>query len=160
MNYKILSKANIDEFGHTNECHVIVTDKNMVDRLIHGDLFDFRVTGRTKEVASKFLSEEIAVKAIKRTLEKKRVEVEHWMNDRTTPTMCVSCTFKDQIGYGFVKGTSFNKKYPMYECTIVLKLGYNGAEFEVKTAYPEPSYKIKGTIEEDKRMFASKRRRS
>lgn len=157
---KLYDKVEINECCHVLENHVNLDDQDMIDRLIRGDMDNnFQYFGDRRDLATKFLSKEIAENAIYETIVKNDDSIKRWLEFRTEKRIIVSRDFKTQIGYGYAKNTPFSNKYAMYNCIVVLKLGYNGDLFEIVTAYPAPNYDMSKKIAEDRAHFRNNRKK-
>ena len=159
MNLKNLNELTLKDCGHTADTHINVTDGDLVDRLLYGDLHEFRYNGDKKSIATKFDSESIALRAIKLSLEQNKATISAWTNTRDAKVISVRTKFQTQIGYGLVKGTPFTNKYSMSQIVVVLSLGYNGGEFNIITAYLEPNLAIEQKIQRARNEFMSNRKK-
>lgn len=161
MNLKKLEECGLSasDCGHTLSTHVEVSDSDLIERLLYGDLHGFRYIGETKTLATKFDSEKIMVKAIKATLEVNKILISRWTEDRCEKVIAVRAKFQNPIGYGIVKGTPFTNKYPMSTVVVILSLGYNGNEFNIITSYLEPNLMISEKIQRDRQEFMSNRKK-
>lgn len=149
------------ELGHMVQNHVEVSDEELKERLIYGDLDDeCHETGIRKSISSKFFSFKEAEKFVIETLIANRSVIEKWLDNRDENKLVISKKFLNEIGYGYAKNTSFKTKYPMYICQVVLKLGYNCDEFSIVTAYPDINTATAKRIEEDKKIFFENRKKN
>lgn len=157
MNLRELEKLSASDCGHTLSTHVNVSDSDLIERILYGDLHGFRYIGETKALATKFDSEKIMVKAIKATLEANKIIINRWTDFRDEKVIAVRAKFQNPIGYGIAKGTPFTNKYPMSTVVVILSLGYNGSDFRIVTSYLEPNLMISEKIQRDRNEFMSAR---
>lgn len=160
MRAKEISNIALSELGHADKLHIKVTNKDLIDRILYPDTkMDGRLENYCKTLATRFYSEEVAIKAARETLERNQKQLISWTELRFEKRMEIECFFKNPIGEGIVKGTDFNNPYPMNGIRLILSLGYNSDFFDIITAYPIPNSFITEKINADRTAFKNNRRR-
>lgn len=148
---------NIEELkywgGHTYDDHINCDDSYLKDRLFYGDMEMGHLVGKLHGIASKFHNEEIALSSINNVLKCNQDIIEKWLADRCMGELVLTANFLDEVGYALAKNTPFRNHYECYRVKVVLKLGYNGNNFNVTTAYPEPNESVAHRIQVDRVAF-------
>lgn len=159
MNLNNYDQMDIYDLGsHTKETHVNTNPEELKYRLIRGDIDGDCMFTERRKVASMFLSEKIAIAAIKKTIYKNESIIRTWISNRDTDRIMIRTNFLNKIGIGLAKGTDFNNVYPFFGCIVILRLGYNGNEFEILTAYPALTKEINERIQQDRISFHKEHR--
>ena len=153
---RLYDKVDLSECYHLLENHVLLDDRDLIDRLIRGDM-ENDYSGHRRDIATKFYSKEDALKIISDTILNNTSAIKSWFDFRTERYLTISSSFMHPTGYGYAKGTLFSNKYTMYFCTVVLKLGYNGDTFIIHTAYPSPNCMVDNQIKKDREIFRRNR---
>ena len=143
------NNINWNDFGHTYEEHIAVTRDDLKQRMILGTYDAGKYDGKKKAICSRFLNEEIAYKAIKCLLKRRKVEIDQWMKLQYEMKTSFEITFTDQIGEGYAKNTSWKEPYKFYKLVVVLQADCHYRDFEVVTAYPTPSMSVAKKIKAD-----------
>lgn len=158
MNLNNYEQMDMYDLGsHTKENHINTTKDELKLRLIKGDIDGDCMFIEKKKVASMFLSEKVALAAIKKTIYKNESVIKTWVQNRDENRLMIRTNFLNRIGIGFAKGTDFNIVYPFFGCSVILRLGYNGNEFEILTAYPSLTKEIDEQIQRDRIAFHKER---
>ena len=146
--------------GHTYEDHVEIEIEDLMNRLVLGK-YDVGTYDENKKssIASRFINEDIARKAIKTVLKKKTPVIDDWMRLQYDNRLVLKVNFTQQIGEGVAIGTNWNTLYPMYSLIIVLKADCHFRNYEVVTAYPAPNQAVHLQIMKDRAAWYKKRKK-
>lgn len=145
--------------GHTYEEHVDVTDNDLRNRVMAGTYDLGRYMDDHKKICSRFLSEELAEKTIKRILKIRESQIKEWMQLGYAKEIEVVAFFTSQVGIGFAEGTGvYKNSYPMYGVRVVLQADIHFRSYSIVTAYPVPNKATIAKIAEDKRARYAERR--
>lgn len=146
--------------GHTYEDHVAVDIDDLKERLVL-EKYDVGTYDEDKKssIASRFLSEDLARKAIKASLKKKSSVIDDWMKLQYDSRLVLKINFMRQIGEGVAKGTNWNTIYPMYSVIIVLKADCHFRSYEVVTAYPAANNAVMKQIIKDRATWYANRKK-
>lgn len=116
---RLYDKVDLSECYHLLENHVLLDDRDLIDRLIRGDMEnDYTYSGHRRDIATKFYSKEDALKIISDTILNNTSAIKSWLDFRTERYLTISSSFMHPTGYGYAKGTLFSNKYTMYFCTV------------------------------------------
>lgn len=149
-----MSPVTIEDLGHTDSLHINVTYKDLIARVLYPDVrLDGTLENYCKFLATKFLNEEVAIKAIQSTLLANQDKLKIWTEDRYEKRIYIEHFFRTVVGEGIAKGTNFDTHYPMTGVRMILSLGYNGDLFDIVTAYPIPNPAINEKIKQDRNYF-------
>lgn len=142
-------ELNYDELLHTASRHIDISDKELRDRIMVEPI----------PYASRFVSKDMAIKAMSAVLTKKHSEIKEWTENKDLKRIEFSVDFKNKIGEGIAKGANYRKLYPMHRLTMVLELGYSSDHYIIVTAYPTPTAKQKLLIQQDIDEFRRTKKR-
>lgn len=139
-----------DALGCHSLYHFNLTDEELITRL-RTNIYS---TNDAADVSSTFSNEKLAIKLINLTLKVNAYVIDKWLKYKDEKRLIISHVQSIPCGFGYVRGTSFSKKYMMKKIIIVLEDASSyGENFVITTAYPAPDEETWAQIIKDRNAF-------